>query len=394
MRWVSTIHEGSDLGDAAASALVTIRRALRDAPVDLVLIFATGEHGEGLRELGRVFRQELAGATVVGCTGGGVLGDGRELESGHGLAVLAGSLPGVQIASAHVPWDRLPGLEDVARWDEMLGLDGEAEPQLVILSDPFTSSPDALLASLDARWPMSPKIGGLASSGREPGENTLWLDDHVYDSGNVVLALTGDVRIDPLVAQGCRPVGDPMFITRCDRHILWELDGRTAVEALDSTFTALSPEDQSRARQALFLGLAMRPEERYGRGDYLIRHLLGTDAERGLIAVGANLRAGTVAQFHVRDRETSAEDLRLLLYGYQAWVDQGRATPAAALLFTCAGRGQRLYGEPDHDSGMIRATLGEQLPLAGFFGAGELGPVQGRTYLHGYTSAVGLIRPR
>ena len=149
--------------------------------------------------------------------------------------------------------------------------------------------------------------------------------------------------------------------------------------------------DQELFRHSLFVGVVMREKsDVYRQGDFLIRNIVGLDAERGALAVGALLGEGTIVQFHLRDAKTSAEDLEEILAHL---APDKRAEARGSLLFSCLGRGKHLYGRADHDTDAFRRHLGE-VPLGGFFCNGEIGPVHGSTFLHGYTSSFGLFRPR
>ena len=199
----------------------------------------------------------------------------------------------------------------------------------------------------------------------------------------VGLAMRGNLEVDAVVAQGCRPVGSPMFVTRHER--------RPAVEILQQLFDRLAPRDRARARHSLFLGVVMDPRrEIFGQGDFLVRNLVGIDPQSGAIGVAASLPDNAVVQFHLRDAETSAAELRELLGEH---TRAHKEPTAAALLFSCLGRGQGLYRQLDHDSTLTREQLGAQLPIAGFFCNGEIGPVARHTFMHGYTSALMLFRP-
>jgi small ligand-binding sensory domain FIST len=276
-------------------------------------------------------------------------------------------------------------------WERLVGVRSQDEPQFVLLSDPFSGRPETLLAGLDYAFPSSPKIGGLASGATSPGLNALFLDDEVFNEGTVGLALTGDVAIDTVVAQGCRPVGELMRVTSCRGNFLYELEGRPAFEVLQELFAGLDERDRRLASTALFLGVLMdefREEPRVG--DFLIRNLIGADPRRGVLAVGEYLQEGMRVRFHLRDADTSAEDLHAMLKGYE------KTSPEAlsgALLFSCLGRGEGLYGRPNFDTRVFREHLGD-VPVGGFFCNGEIGPVGGNTFLHGYTSSFGLFRPR
>jgi len=267
----------------------------------------------------------------------------------------------------------------------------EPRPDLVVLADPFSFPVESLLAGLDYAYPRSTKIGGLASGARQPGGNALYSRAGVRRSGAIGVALSGDICIDTVVAQGCRPIGSPMQVTRCHSTILHELDGRPALEVLQALVNELPEADRQLASQALFLGIVMDElAAEHRAGDFLIRNLMGVDPTSGALGVGEHLRRGQTVQFHVRDARTSAEDLETLLERFAA--EPRSAAARGALLFSCLGRGSFLYGKPDHDTDLFRAHLGD-LPLGGFFCNGEIGPVAGTTHLHGYTSSFGLFRP-
>jgi small ligand-binding sensory domain FIST len=278
-------------------------------------------------------------------------------------------------------------------WRDTLDLASEPWAKFILIADPFTFDTETFVRRFDESFPLSVKMGGLASGGTQAGDSSLFLGGQVYRSGLVGVALQGDVEIDPIVAQGCRPIGAPMFVTGCRDNMLLELDGRRPGQVLEELYAKAEARDRQLMRSSLFLGLEMDADQQeYQHGDFLIRNLLGMDAENGAVFVAAALRPGQVVQFHLRDARTSADDLELRLTAYARRIDP-RCAPEGALLFSCLGRGAHLYGTPDHDSRALRRRFGD-LPLGGFFCNGEIGPVQGRTFLHGYTSAFGIFRRR
>lgn len=375
MRWISALSLHANTDAAVEDLAATVAAELDPDAADLVTVFASAHHEAAFRELPRRLRAAFPRARLVGCSAGGVIGGGREIEDAPAMALAAAALPGVVVTPIRVAFDQVPPAP------------GDGPPAWILLADPFTFDTEEFVRSLDAAHPSGTSIGGLASGGRQPGENALWLDEDVFPNGLVGVALTGDVVVDTIVAQGCRPIGQPMFVTRGDGNVLAELDGQPALVALNHLFQALPPADQQLARSSLFLGLVMdASRQEYRHGDFLVRNVVGIDPRRGALVVGAALEEGQVVQFHVRDAATSADDLTHLLARY-------RERPAGALLFSCLGRGVHLYGRPDHDSTVFQAALGD-VPLGGFFCNGEIGPVHGRTFLHGYTSAFGLFRHR
>jgi small ligand-binding sensory domain FIST len=392
MRWASAVSDERDFETAVAAAAAAVRRDLPGAPADLVVAFVSTAFASDASWLADQLRAALPHRMLLGCTAEGVIGGGREVEQRPALALTAAHLPNVAVTPFVLAPDALPD-EDAppAAWHAALDVRPDPAPEFIILADPFSCRADALLAGLDYAYPRSTKVGGLASAARQPGENLLLLGDAARPAGAVGVALTGDVRIDTVVAQGCRPIGRPLQITRCHENLLLELERQSPLGLIRQMLETLDERDRELVARNLFVGVAMDALPAAGRGgDFLIRNLIGVDAERGILAVGERLRDGQTVQFHVRDARTSGEDLAQHL-------DRFRAAPHAAsargaLLFSCLGRGAHLYGAADHDTGLFRDRVGP-LPLGGFFCNGEIGPVAGATRLHGYTSSFGIFRP-
>jgi small ligand-binding sensory domain FIST len=393
MHWASAVSVEPFLDAAVEDAAAAVRAQLGSARADLAVVFVSAHHGAQMERVPDLVARAVAADVLIGCSAGGVIGGGREIEQRPGLSLTAAVLPQVRVFPFHVDLAAVPAdVDQPAAWEQLVGVPAAQHPDFVLLSDPFTFDPEPLLRGLDAVYSGAQKIGGLASGGQERGSNALFLGQDVHRSGLIGVALTGDIRVDTIVAQGCRPIGVPMFATKCQENILWELDGRQALHVLHELYEGLDPADQELARQSLFLGIVMNDNQHeYRLGDFLIRNIAGMDPARGAIAVGAILRENSVVQFHLRDAKTSADDLDSLLRCYRA--DRCATLPRGALLFSCLGRGMYLYGRPDHDTEAFHRQLGN-VPLGGFFCNGEIGPVGGTTFLHGYTSAFGLFRDR
>lgn len=392
MKWAAAVSGASEFEQAAREVTEEVEVRLDGATPDLALVFPSSHHREAYARLPELIGRRLGARTVVGCSGAGIIGDGRELEERPGLSVTAAVLPGVEARAVHLGEEALPGPRArAAEWEEAFGVRAESAPTLVLLADPYTVETEALLGRIDAAFPVGGKIGGLASGGRRRHDTMLLVDDQVHDSGFASLSLSGAIACDTLVAQGCRPIGDPMFVTACHENMLLELDGKPVLPVLQELVETLDDRDRELLRSSLFLGIAMSEKQLdYGRGDFLVRNIIGMDPQRSVLLVGARLHETQVVQFHLRDAGTSHDDLEAQLGAY---ADGHPAPPAGALLFSCLGRGIQLYGVPDHDTDLFRRHLGN-VPLGGFFCNGEIGPVQGWTFLHGYTSSFGLFRPR
>jgi small ligand-binding sensory domain FIST len=299
------------------------------------------------------------------------------VERPDAVAVWAARRPGSRLT----PLRFGPPLDSPAAgggWPEL-----PAGTALLLFADPFSFPADAFLAWAAQARPGLPVSGGLASGSGRPGGNMLILDDEVHPEGAVGVAIAGDVAVRTLVSQGCRPVGPSWVVTRADRNLVQELAGAHPVDRIRETFAEAAPEDQGLMRQGLHIGLAIDEyRHEHGRGDFLVRGVLGAQPESGAVAVGDVVRVGQTVRFHVRDAASADEDLRTLLTGFAAG-----GSPAAALLFTCNGRGARLFGRPHHDAELVQQVVGP-VPAAGFFCAGELGPVGERSFLHGFTASV------
>jgi small ligand-binding sensory domain FIST len=402
MRWASALSRNAVADAALAECAAKVRADLGGAAPDVCFVFASAHHAAAYDDLPDALRDVLAPRHVLGCSAGGVIGDGREVEAAPGLSVTAAVLPGVELRPFHLLDAALPDSDAGPQpWEQAVGVPAAGAPQFVILADPFTIRADEMLAGLDFAYARSVKVGGLASGARAPGGNALFLDGAAHREGAAGVAFSGDVRIDTLVAQGCRPIGAPHTITACRHNILLELDGRKPVEILSALYEAAGEADRRLMQSALFLGVIMDPFRKGPpkAGDFLIRNLMGRDPQSDGLVVGSLLRDGLTVQFHVRDAAAAREDLTAVLHRYAAEAGGGGGgapppagrAPAGALLFSCLGRGKHLFGRADHDTDLFRGELGP-VPLGGFFCNGEVGPVGGVTYIHGFTSCFGLFR--
>jgi len=251
---------------------------------------------------------------------------------------------------------------------------------------------ETLLDGFSSAYPGVPIIGGLASASTHPHQTFVFLNGDVHGQGAVAVALSGAYTIETVVSQGCDPIGEPWIITGANGSIVETISQRPAYEVLVETVRALPPDKQERASRNLLVGLAMDEyKESFGRGDFLIRGLMGADPKSGAIAVGARPRVGQTIQFQIRDAAAADEDLRQLLATARETL--GDTRPVGAVLCSCNGRGAGLFGFPDHDARTVAQQLGA-VPLAGFFCNGEIGPVGRDVFLHGFTASLGLIVPK
>ena len=396
MKWASAVAEGLDLFTALDLCADRVLQGLEnDTPPNLVVVFVSTAYGPSAGQVPGALATRFRRSLVFGCSAGGLIGAGQEVEGQPAVALTVAHLPDVGITPFRVTAKTSPTPDDPPdAWARLVGVTPEMRPGFLILMDPFSPPGEQFPAGLDFAFPAAPKAGGLASGGRRPGAHHLFLGNQSYQDGAIGLSLTGDIAMDTVVAQGCRPIGEPKRITACQDNLLLALEGKPPLTYLREVYAGLPARDQGLVATNLFLGIAMDPlvsQDKLDAGSFLIRNLLGADMEQDTIAVGEHLREGQVVQFHVRDALSSAEDLHRQLLSY---TDKGtHQTAAGALLFQCNGRGMHLYGRPNHDSDTFRNVVGS-VPLGGFFCSGEFGQVAGTTYLHGYTSSFAIFRRR
>ena len=357
--------------------------------VDVAFAFMTAHHRDDADAVIERLWLELDPQTIVGCSAEGVIGGDLEIERQPGLAVLAAEMPLVRIHPFHVggetDWRHV--LTDADELAERVGYGPETRA-VIGFGDPFTTPTDPFLKALDDACPAAPLVGGMASSARQPGQNVLLRNDQVLTDGFVGVSFSGPVEVETVVSQGCRPIGRPMVVTKSHDNIVEALGGRPALEVLRDTVMELGEDDRHHLANGLFLGRAISEyRERFGRGDFLVRNVIGVDDESKSLGVADYVRTGQTVQFHVRDAATAGEDLGMLLESQKA-----AERAAGGLLFSCNGRGTRLFDVHCHDIGLARKAM-PTTPVAGFFAAGELGPVGGKNFIHGHTASFALFRP-
>jgi len=389
MKFASAVSERGALRAAVDEVLGSTSPKLTGKPPDLAVVFATSHFEEEMASMTADVSERTNAGALIGCTGEGVIGDDREVERRAGLSLLMACLPEVWTRGFFVDQEMIEaaGEDPEARsfWDHI-----PDQPSLIILlGDPFSVDILQLLDLLGERFPGCPVVGGMASGAERPGQSVLLLNEGTYRQGAVGLALGGDLRVATVVSQGCRPIGRPLVVTKSERNVVRELGGKPALSVLVEVLESLPPADQSLAQQALFLGRVVNEyQERFGRGDFLVRNLLGADRGSGALVVGDYLRVGTTVQFHVRDAASAHEDLEMMLQPHAGLppADSG------ALLFSCNGRGTRMWPEPNHDVSNLHTVVGA-VPTAGFFCAGELGSIGGKNFIHGHTASIALFGP-
>lgn len=384
MRFASSITAARDVSTALAELLPPLEARITPGAVDFVTLFLSGHYREQAEVLLERVQAFFPTAAIIGCTAEGTMGCGRELERVHSLSVFAAELPDVGVHPFHITQDMLERADDVPDWERMVAVSPESTPVFIAFADPFRFNVHGFIDGINAFYPAAPLVGGVASGGSAPRQNRLLALGEVFTDGVVGAALSGPIRVETVVSQGCRPIGRPFVITRGERNVIRELGGRVALEQLHEVLVKLPQEDEQLAKQSLLIGRVIDEyKDRFARGDFLIHNILGVDRNTGAIGIAGQAKTGSTVQFHVRDSSSADEDLRMMLTPHAVGV-------AGALVFGCNGRGTHMWAEPGHDMGVLRELCGD-VPVGGFFCGGEFGPVGGRNFIHGFTACIALF---
>jgi small ligand-binding sensory domain FIST len=390
MRFISAASTEIDFEDALKDLVQQTLAEAGDVVLDLVVVFFTVHFMHAAGEIVKDLRAALQPGLLVGCTAEGVISRDREIENAPSISLLAATLPGSQLHTFILKPDSL----DWARLllDEQKFLRAVSAPEktqlFMLLGDPFSTPMEDLLEAFNHFYPGIPVVGGMASAALRPNGNLLFVNDHILHEGAVGVAFAGAMDVDIIVSQGCRPIWRPFKVVQAYRNQIINLEDRAPLAWLQDLIPGLTEEDKLLLQSGMYVGLAVKPEqETLGRGDFLIRGVVGIDQESGAIAIGDSVMDGEIIQFHLRDAVTAQEDLEMQLI-----PQMFREKALGGLLFDCNGRGTRLYDRPNRDIYVIQQNI-QNAPLAGFFCAGEIGPIAGINYMHGHTAVLALFRP-
>jgi small ligand-binding sensory domain FIST len=364
-----------DVVRAAAEAAAEATRTCADP--NLVCAFVSQDHRDSIDDLAEFLNERFPNAAVVGCVSQGIVAGAHELETGTAVSLWCAHLPDTRVQSFSLEFEEGDGEGSYRGWPDDLPPDAA----LILFVDNFSIPAEHLLAKLNDERPGTMVGGGVVNGVRAAGEARLIDGRAVRTSGAVGVAISGRVRVDLRVSQGCKPIGSPAIITRADRQIIFELAGGRPIDHIREMWNEGSPRDRALLSNALFIGVVTDEyKTEFHPGDFLVRSVVGANPAEGWVAVGDVVEAGQTVQFHVRDPESAGEGLRDLIAGVAR-------PPAAALMFTCNGRGSNMFDVPSHDAATVHKGLGE-VPLAGFFANGELGPVGYRNFLHSFSASL------
>jgi small ligand-binding sensory domain FIST len=376
------------VGKYSEKAVIDVAESLRHeigANASLGVLFLTQEWSPHLQDTLELIRLHGHVPQLVGCSGWGVIGSRREIEHEPGFSLILFSLPAESFSVVQISETQIEASNGAESWHAVTGLSAREVSAWIVLANPHFGGAESWLEEWSVAYPQIPILGGLASS--TSSEMFLLKDGEAINAPVLAIALKRGLSVRSLVSQGCRPIGDPSPITKAEQNLILEIGNLPAYQALEAAFLTIPAEQRVSVRNNLFLGLAVSEYiEEFKQGDFLIRNILGADPQIGALAVGAHPRVGQTVQFQLRDSKSAREDLVLA----SETVKAGLSGPIGILLFSCAGRGKGLFGTPDHDAETLANVLGN-IPLAGFFCNGEIGPVGGKAFLHGYTASAAIL---
>jgi small ligand-binding sensory domain FIST len=366
-----------------------LRQKLSPAPIALGLVFMTPRFFPHAKQVLEILRVHGQIPLLLGCSSNSLIAGDREIEDGAGISLGLYALPGAKLKAVHFSQEQLDEPAEPAFWHHETGVPPADCNGWLAFVDPFNIDSESWLRAWSEAYAPKPVLGGLAGGDFSERVTQVYLNGEVFEEGGVAVAVGGDVELASVISQGCTPIGDTWTLTRVNQNIIQQIGNRPAYEVLAETVQNLSEEEQKAARGNLLIGLVVNEYlDEFHRGDFLIRNLLGADAQSGAIAVGALPRPGQTIQFQRRDAAAANEDMsELLARASQQLVNR---MVYGACLCSCNGRGQNLFGQPNHDAAMVQDRLGP-MGLTGFFCSGEIGPIGERNFLHGFTASLAVF---
>ncbi len=385
--FASAISTHSDLKQA-------IREVCRDALAKLgaspqvAVLFISTEYPNIDNSVAQQLGELLGPTALIGGAGESIVGIGQEVEQQPAVSLWLAHLGEAEITPMYLQLERTADGSSIVGWPDPLADNWPSDAVMLLIGDPFSFPADVMLERLNEDRPGTRVVGGMASGGAAPGDSRLFFGPELFTSGAAAIMLSGPLGMTTVVSQGCRPIGHHLIVTKTEGNLVQQLGGKPALLQLKEIFDTLSTSEQQMVQRGLHLGRVVNEyQDHFEQGDFLVRNVTGIDPNDGTIAVGDFFRPGQTVQFHVRDHVTADEEMRQLLAAVR---DDSQTAPQAGLLFTCNGRGSRLFPEPHHDAQLIQEYFGD-IPLSGFSAAGELGPITGTNFMHGFTASAVLF---
>ncbi|NQZ58524.1 MAG: FIST C-terminal domain-containing protein [Lentisphaeraceae bacterium] len=388
MKWSSFLTREEKFNVAMEALINEIQTEFSEQP-DIFFVYFSSYYQVFADEISAGLKKAFNGTKVAGCIAGTVLFAGDELSNTPAIAVMAAHLPNCKIQTKAVDLKKMPCLDSSPRkWRDFIGMTKESNQTHFIFSDPFTEGFETLIQGIDYAY-SSTVLGAFSSGIEDQSDQALVCEEQIIQSGAVIVSISGDLQIVPLVTQGCQPVGENLKITSCSDVVLEKIDDQDPITYLRDLSPHLNETERELLQKSLFLGVEMDCfKAEHASGDFLIRNIRGVDADSGALVVGEHLHNGQVVRFHIRDKQIGSAELNKQISYYAGEFSERKCHGVMA--FSCLGR-VKTDEEQIPDGELLAKITSDDIPVCGFFGNGEFGPVGGTTYIHGYTVAAALI---
>jgi len=374
--------------DAAAAAASAAIEPLAGRRPDWCVAFVTGDHAGRMPSLLAALANAAGTPYVAGCSAAGVMAGAREVEGGSAVAVLAVASDTIRGTPFLFHDDGDHGLTAGTRIGQRLSTSRGTDDLVLLWPDPLQIRPDRLLQGIGAALGPICAAGGAASIAGT-AEDTFQFSGTQLAVGAIAgMRLSGDFRYQVAVSQGCRPLCEPLLVTRSHENLILEIEGKPALDALREQVAAELADVSGMVGQ-LFVGLlpdlesgAVRP------GEYLVRNIVAADPDTGVLGIADAVEEGQRILFARREPTSAREELA-------AAIERVRPSRTGldyrfGLYFNCVARGRSLYGKENVDSALLAAGLPE-VPLLGFFSNAELAPLRGVNHLFTYSGVLVLV---
>lgn len=374
---------------AAESASQSLLKKLNGRRPGTVLVFATSEHRKNYEKIMKKVNEITGSTKIFGSSAAGVLTEEIEIERQAGIALMA--LP--ESSSAEITPFIVPNLqENNFRAGEKLGSMirqnmGKTE-MILLFPDPFSFQSHLFFEGFENAYGYVPMAGAAASEDGAEEKTYQFGDGRAMFDSVAGLAFSGNLQCEIGLTRSCQPFGEPLRVTRSEGNMIYEIDGRPAYDMLLESISHIEFENPNQLFQRVFLGIPTRSFQTDFSSNYLIRNILGVNAKKGMLSCVSPVEEGEFVTFTVRDPNLARQDLRNMLDDMRTrFMDK---KPVCGFYFNCCARGELLYGEPNHDIQMIRNEF-PGVPIAGFFGYGELAPLDHVNHMHQHTGVLALI---
>ncbi len=345
-----------------------------DAPREATLgfVYLTDMLADSLDRILARLRHATGISDWVGTIGFGVCVGGREYFNTPAMAVLIGDVPEDSyriVPPISRPGEPLPA--DIGDWA------ARRRPALgVVHGDPRNQYLPAIIDSLcdDTECFL---VGGLTAS---RGAFSQVAGD-IVEGGLSGVLLAEDVSVATGLSQGCTPIGEAHDVTKARDNVLYELNGRPALDVFKEDIGEVLARNLERVGGYIHAALPIAGGD---TADYLVRNVMGIDPGNGWLSIGERLRPGDRILFVRRDGPSAFTDLERMLGDV---TNRAGGAARAGLYFSCVARGPNLFAGKSREMTAVAGAVGEDVPIVGFYANGEIS----NNRLYSYTGVLTLL---